>query len=164
MTVNIVHWKNIVRAEFMERFTRIARAQCYADASSRHKVLAQVEDADIKHEYVRTCERMRCCGYEINKQVVRWHGWYGPYLEKNELRFTTTAPPESRHYIGVEEFMQFKVGCEKGTAEALRDDEERRRMGEEEENEAPDPAGADPVEDRDSLSPFSSCCEAPEPP
>jgi len=109
----IVHWKDVVGKEHLETFIKVERAII---AAQRMQIQDPVEvvrkklnDDEAMEMWAEKRRYMRKCGYEVNNKIVKWHGWYDSYLDRDELKFKTTAPP-GREYISLNSFLGFK--CE----------------------------------------------------
>jgi hypothetical protein len=115
----IVDWEEIVGAEFMDRFVKIATAIVYAKQRDilhfEDTVRASVK-ADDWQTYSQKRALMRKAGYYEDRGFLRWSGWFIPYLESKKLRFLTTAPP-GREIVPLRRFLDFKRGLDQASLE-----------------------------------------------
>lgn len=97
--IYIAHWKDIVRPEFLNEFVKTGRMLVAAAKSDLLMDSAmRTIHFDVLSQYIETREKMRCCGYEWDGDILRLYGWYKGYLKGPDLMFMTTARPD-RKYI-----------------------------------------------------------------
>lgn len=113
MEAKIVHWKEIVGNDFLDKFTKVSKALIFAyEKNISYEAIIKKEKVDDWQKYAEIRSRMRKCGFEDGK----WLGWYLPYLKGSEVKFKTTAPP-GRIYISMREFIAYKQGLDQGRIE-----------------------------------------------
>lgn len=109
--IQIVHWKDVIGKEKLDKFTNIQKGVTIAaakgidetEALSRAKVAPQdIEMWQEKRQMIRRC------GYEyIGKKITRIHGWYIPVVEGGELYFRGTADPARREFITMNAYLNW---------------------------------------------------------
>ncbi|MCX8022784.1 MAG: hypothetical protein N2745_08440 [Syntrophorhabdaceae bacterium] len=105
--VKIVHWKDIVGKENLESFMRIEKAIIMAERNNLdvQEVFRRLKDREGELEMWKQKRfLMRYCGYD---EEHRRYGWYLSYLDRGEVKFKTTAPPD-REYITLTEFLDYR--------------------------------------------------------
>jgi len=111
MTAHIVHWRDVVGEKNIDDFIKIEKAVIFASRTGISDPVAYVRKKLNSDEIFEMWQAkrylMRKCGYEVNNKIVKWHGWYDSYLDRDELKFKTTAPP-GREYISLNSFLEFK--------------------------------------------------------
>ena len=91
---NIVHWKDIVAKNFgdIKEFEKITRGMLYCSRSDQSiKEAFKGVSVEKQEAYDKTRWFMRHCGYELVGNVVVSHGWFTAYIDKDDLKFMTTA-------------------------------------------------------------------------
>lgn len=107
--VRIVNWRDVVGKDFLDEFDRITRNIMGAEANNLPPESAwRKVSIEARKEYRTKRDVMRFCGYEETRFGWRRHGWYTPYLWRNELRFTCTAEAKDRQYIQLGAFISWK--------------------------------------------------------
>lgn len=110
ISINIVHWKDVVGGDFMEKFTEISRdlILCNEKELPEETVLKKLS-LEVRREYKTKRDIMRFCGWEDRERYWFKHGWYTAYLSKNMLQFHCTAEQERRRYITMGQFISWKT-------------------------------------------------------
>lgn len=107
--VHIVHWRDVVGRDFLEQFITITRNIMFTEVNNR-----PYEDAfkkislEVRHNYETKRDVMRFTGYQETRYGWRRHGWYTPYVERNEIKFHCTAPASERNYMTLGSFINWK--------------------------------------------------------
>ncbi len=117
--IKIVHWKEIVGQEFLDKFVKISRDLYFAAKKGRYEEeLKKIADADLelfrkKHSF------MRHCGYEIKDRFYHERGWFGfPIVEGKEIKFRYSADREQAvEYISLPAFLNLKRNLEQDSVE-----------------------------------------------
>lgn len=126
----IVPWQEVVGKEFLEEFIRIARAflragltDIEACAVVRKKLEREAPEALERYDKCR--HLLRACGFELQhpNDLHRWRGWIVPYLERDELKFRTTAPADRVH-ISWADLQTYRSLCELADKDRGRDHKE----------------------------------------
>lgn len=113
----IVPWRDIVGEADMEEFCNISRAlywmyQNHDVPNPEERVYKSLKNDHAVERYIRLRGIMRKCGYELvdDTDVGRWRGWLNVYLDGEEIKFSTNAPPD-RVYINMAEFLEYRDIC-----------------------------------------------------
>ena len=120
----LVPWRDVIPGEFYERFDRISRSLAMAgsDPEERKIVMDKIKPIEDKDEYLQIRWKMLRCGFEFKQDwdADRWRGWYLPYLDRDELKFMTTATGKVV-LIDRAELLSYKTLCglEDVTAEKM---------------------------------------------
>lgn len=118
MKTFIVPWREIVGKDYMEQFTKMTKAWVFAnrDPVAQAGVLKKFTPEEWE-EYDKKRYFMRFCGYAMDGEITRRHGWNDPYLEKGELRFKCTARREDRRTISWHTFIEWRNTHDKDAGE-----------------------------------------------
>jgi len=91
--MNVVKWENVVKADFLDKFKEIAKAEYFAN----------LKDWSMETLYKKYGEDMD--EYGKYRSFLRSHGWYKSYLEQGELKFMSLYPIEDRNYISLSQYL-----------------------------------------------------------
>jgi len=128
--INIVHWKDVVGKNNIEKFISIqigVTLACQKNPNSDRAELEALKKAissgkiteDDVEMWHKKRHSMRVCGYEkYDSKSIYWHGWSSPKIVNGELQFvinTTQKYPESHiEFITMNEWIEFENGMQIG--------------------------------------------------
>lgn len=103
--MNVVHWSNVVKADFLDRFKEIAKAEYFAGLKDLSTDTLHKKFGEDMEEYAKY------------RAFLRSHGWFKSYLDNGELHFTSIYPID-RKYISLSQYLTAR------DAQRMADDEE----------------------------------------
>lgn len=117
----IVHWKDIT-GNFTDRFVEIMKFLLYRSKQVPFEKASTEAQSRFGEDYKNFCYKFKLlehAGYRQEGKLLYFNsiGWYSPYLERGELKFKTTAPPD-RKYISLREYLEYRQKREQDAYEA----------------------------------------------
>jgi hypothetical protein len=122
--IRLVHWKDIVGKDFLERFTSISKDLYFAkkrdqSGASYATELKKISEDDIE-KFRKARSFMRHCGYEIKGKNYYDRGWFGfPIVESGNISFRYMAddPTDGVEFISLSSFLSLKHNLEQDYVE-----------------------------------------------